>query len=94
MANSKTVAGRVGLFRSLILLLILGMVNGTFKSHLVLKDETNPVRSVCTYMPIPYLNDVVVNICVDFTKPISMASVNDSVNVKHGRILADGINTS
>ena len=33
-------------------------------------------------MPIPYRNDVVVNICVDTTKPISIASVNDYVNVK------------
>ena len=94
MANPKTVAGRVGLFGSLISLLILGMVSVTFKSHPVLKDEPNPVRSVCTYMPIPYLNDVVVNICVDSTKPISMASVNDSVNLKHERISADDINTS
>ena len=45
-------------------------------------------------MPIPYLNDVVVNICVDSTKPMSMASVNDSVSVKHGRISADDNNTS
>ena len=70
------------------------MVSVTFKSQLVLKDELNPVRTVCTYMPIPYLNDVVVNICADSTKPISMANVNDSVNVKHGRILADDINSS
>ena len=73
---------------------VLGMLSVTFKSHPVLKDEPDPVRSVCTYIPIPYLDDVVVNICVDSTKPISMASVNDSVNVKHGRISADDINTS
>ena len=39
-------------------------------------------------------NDVVVNICMDSKQPISMASVNDSVNVNHGRILEDDINTT
>ena len=95
MVNHKTVASRVGLIGSLISLLILSMVGVTFKNTAVLKEETNPVRSVCTYMSIPYLDDVVVNICMDSKQqPISMASVNDSVNVNHGRISKDDINTT
>ena len=50
MVNHKTVVGRVGLIRSLISLLILGMVSVTLKNTAVLKEEPNPVRSVCTYM--------------------------------------------
>ena len=93
MVNHKTVASHVGLIGSLISLLILGMVSVTFKNTAVLKEEPNPVRSVCTYMSIPYLDDVVVNICLD-SKPISMASVNASVNGNHGRISEDDINTT
>ena len=94
MVNHKTVAGCVGLIGSVISLLILGMVSATFKNTTVLKKEPNTVRSVSTYMSIPYLDDVVVNICMDSNQPISMASVNDSVNVNHGRISEDDINTS
>ena len=94
MVNHKTVASRVGLIRSLISLLILGMVSVTFKNTAGLKEEPNPVRSVCTYMSIPYLDDVVVDVCMDSKQPISMASVNASVNVNHGRISEDDINTT
>ena len=95
MVNHKTVASRVGLIGSLISLLILGMVSVTFKNTAVFKEEPpNSVRSVCTYMSIPYLDDVVVNICMDSKQPISMASVNTSVNVNHGRISEDDIITT
>ena len=94
MVNHKTVASRVGLIGSLISPLILGMVSVTFENTIVLKEEPNPVRSVCTYMSIPYLDDVVVNICMDSKQPICMASMNDSVNVNHGRISEDDINTT
>ena len=88
MVNHKTVASRVGLIGSLISLLILSMVSVTFKNTAVLEEETNPVRSVCTYMSIPYLDDVVVNICMDSKQqPISMASVNDSVNEESRRMI-------
>ena len=43
-------------------------------------------------MSIPYLDDVVVNICMDSKQPISMDSENASVNVNHGRISEDDIN--
>ena len=60
----------------------------------VLKEEPNPVKSVCIYMSIPYLDDIVVNICIDSKQPISMASGKNSVNVNLGRISEDDINTS
>ena len=94
MVNNKTVASRVGLIGSPISLLILGMVSVTLKNTAVFEEELNPVRSVCTYMSISYLDDVVVNICMDTKQPISMASVNDSVNNNYGRISEDDISTT
>ena len=97
MVNHKTVASRVGLIGSLISLLILGMVSVTLKKDSSAQRRTKSCKIgvyIYVYISIPYLDDVVVNICMDTKQLISMASVNASVNVNHGRISEDDINTT